>query len=408
MFRSASIFSLTATRVFLRQFFNALLNSGAMKARSVEGWNLRESMLFSEYDFENLYSSTPLKVSTVRKPNGTNRMIYNYNYRDRLLSAKLCSSLSPEQIRSIVSKNSYGISKQPVYYALKNKVKKYKRAIKNDTNLFYIVGDFKNFADSIPKSEILTQLENVDFLSSQQKQDFSYFVSKSMFLEGVWSTSLRGLHSGVSAINLLWNFFLRDFDSFVDKSSQFFVRVGDDFFVVCDNKASRDLLKNYIQSFTAQYGMQVKIQDGDLSKPHHYEFLSYVFNGNPLELRPKSVARFLHKICTLLQPINASLDRKQKKLKTIYYKTNGLKDTILDFLYAYPYLESDKQAKFISNYVKARINYYLFAYKGKANSSELEDILKELGIISLYSYFWRLKTGRLKYNRKILNRFDEK
>ena len=33
---------------------------------------------------------------------------------------------------------------------------------------------------------------------------------------------------------------------------------------------------------------------------------------------------------------------------------------------------------------------------------------KELGIISLYSYFWRLKTGRLKYNRKILNRFDEK
>jgi len=364
---------------FFNFFVNSLLNS-SFNSRYFSFYGYKKLIYFYKSFSAGCLNS--LKLIKIPKSSDKKRLVYVNSLYDRLYADSLLKSL-PKTHSDFV----YGISDKPFYTISKKlnsfyKTKKYK----------FLIGDFKNFSDSIPKKKLQDLINNSDYFDISTKSHLSYFLNKSTFDGDNLLSSLDGMHTGTPITNYLLNHFLCKFDNFLVKNSTFFMRVGDDFVCVLKREDSEAVIANFIENFQKDNSLQINFA----MYKEDFEFLAYRYFQNVISVRKSSVNKFLGNIASKLQVVDADLDKKIHLLKKIYYGPNGLYQVKKDFLLDYRFLNDSNQVKSISREIKRYQNRFLFGYMGFKNSNELNLILKTLKIKSFEQLFYDYKLRKIK------------
>ncbi len=344
---------------------------------------------FSFYGFKNViyfYKSfgpsvlNPLKLIKIPKSSNKTRLVYLNSMYDRLFADRVLKSLP-----TVHSKFVYGLEDRP-FYLISKKINSFYKSKK----YFFVIGDFKNFSDSIPKIVLQKLIQNSELFNSKQKSDLKYFLNKSVFDGESLHTKLNGMHTGTAITNYLLNYFLLDFDNYLAKHSNYYMRVGDDFVCVFKQNNSSKQVTDFINSFQKSKNLEINV---DVFRDN-FEFLAYRYSNGKIKVRDSSVKKFLANVSSKLQVLDADLDSKICSLDAIYKKRNGLLDLQKKFLLDYRFVNCNEQIKLISREIKRYQNRFLFGYLGFKNSSELNLLLNSLKIKSFQKLYYENKINK--------------
>ena len=335
-------------------------------------------------------------LQLIKIPKGSSRFrkVYIYSFFDSLLASRVLAGLP--RVHSV---NVYGYHDKPAYMVSKKLASFFKAG-----KYCFVVGDFENFSDSIPKSVLRNLVLESDKFSFIQKRQLLYFINKSVF-DGVnLCSSLKGVHTGTPVTNYLLNLFLLEFDNFLSSNSKYYMRVGDDFVCVLDKNVESQKLESlfgYVNDFSKTNDVCINFSH----KNSEIEFLGYLYKSNIVSVRPKSMKKFIANFANKLQVVDACLETKIRLLKKIYFKKNGLLDLQKQFLLDYRLMTDPIQVKQISRETNRYLNRFLFGYMGFRNSRDLNCVLKTIGILSFEKLFYNSRANQkiLKSRHSVVN-----
>jgi hypothetical protein len=359
---------------FFDFFYNSLIK-GNFNIRYFSFFGYKKLIYFYKAFIPNTLNS--LKLISIPKSSGKKRLVYVNSLYDRLYAHRLLETLPKVQ-----SEYVYGIDGKP-FYQISKKLNSFYKSNKYK----FLIGDFKNFSDSIPKEVLRKLIEESEIFDEQMKYHLKYFLNKSVFDGESLHTQINGMHTGTPLTNYVLNYFLYEFDNFLAHQATFYMRVGDDFVCVLKKEQSDVLVQKFIKKFQEENKLEIcfDILDDD------FEFLAYKYTQNTISVRDSSVKKFLSRVSAKLQVLDADLETKITLLDRIYNGPNGLYELQKQFLLDYRFFNSESQIKFLSREIKRYQNRFLFGYQGFKNITELNLILKSLNITSFEKLFYQYK-----------------
>ena len=341
----------------------------------------------------------PMKSFLIPKKFDRFRKVYVYDYAMQFAAEEFVDSLTEFELRQLVSKHSYGILQNTMNQAVRRVLRFYKDNLAMD--LHVLTGDFENFSDSISKKKMHEVVEEVEFWSLQDKIFVNSLINQSQLAGGTWETDLKGVHSGLKLVSLLLNRYLYSFDRQIADLSRMFVRVGDNF--ICFGSIQEiERVRSFLDGFQNEHVLKINYTSNNIQSP--FEYLSYVIDNGVIAVRESSVARFRKRVCDCLQPRNLKFDDKLSLLKYRYKREAGLGDLMVDFLLAYPFLNSRSQIVELNEFMYRRLNYFLFGFKGLSNFDQLRLALNKINFKSILFVYTGLENGALEYNKKSLEK----
>ena len=376
----------------MKTFFRNILVRNTHRTLGLDG------LRYDKFYINNL-ASQAIKVTKIPKPKGGFRNIYIYCLRDRIEAQNIFDFIELNHLDKFIYPKVFGVKNKPVFVAQQRITKWYKRVFKNKvTNKYFLKGDVKNFYDCMNKKICLDLIQKLQIFDSSQLAYIYSVIYKDVLENGKWMCYTKGLHTGLTLVNLFSNLYLKELDSGLDMLSKTYLRVGDDFFATFDSLDDLEMAKVFMQSCMQKLDLEYTYCFGDACSLE-FDFLGYVYVEGRVLIRKSSLARVKRNISGRFKPVSGSLEYKKNLLVQKYSGDNGFDVYINSVLDAYRFMNCNKQAYYINDYLLRYLNNFLFGYKGDQNYAELKQLLKDLNIDTFYDKFWKLQSGRLKYSQ---------
>jgi len=245
------------------------------------------------------YDPVPNRAFSLKKPDGSNRVVEKLHPTDLIVQEFLLKLLTPVIDRAL-EKESIGFRKGVSREIAAERI----RDALIDGYRFVIESDIDDFFPSID----LDRLEAlIDFYLPQADRRMRILISKSVRngyeLNGKIHERHRGLAQGSPLSPLLANLYLDSFDEYIQQWDCRMIRYADDFVILTRTRKDAERLLIDTESFLDPLGLKLNRAKTAIAEADEgFEFLGIRFDKDEIVIEPEEISKKLKKPLYITEP----------------------------------------------------------------------------------------------------------
>ncbi|MDO5097095.1 MAG: CRISPR-associated endonuclease Cas1 [Peptostreptococcaceae bacterium] len=285
-----------------------------------------------------------VKTKEILSTKGRKRKVYLFNSIDRIISRMLCQSIQP-QLEELLTDECHSYRENrgttSAVTALKRYVEEgYEYLLEVDIHKF-----FENIEHDKMQKKIKSTFEDINL-----QKLLSSFVMCEIFDEGQIYTNSLGLITGANISPMLSNLYLNDLDAKLHNEGRRFVRYGDNYFFLFQEKEEAEELKiQIIEELKSEYFLDVNLEKTGIFLIFSKKILGHLFS------KSKTGAIMVKKVRkpqTIYNSWNESvLEKKQNKYHLINDGILSKKDWTILF-------ENEQNKRYLPVEIVDNLNVY--------------------------------------------------
>lgn len=228
---------------------------------------------FESYREKNGGRMSSVQAMEILSEKGKKRIIYLLNSLDRLIGRLICQAVQPELERYL----SEGCHSYRENYGVSSAVFRLKQGIEQGRETLVNL-DIKDFFETISHELLREKMEAV--FSDRDLIDLIWnFVECDIWMDGKIHRNHRGLVTGSNVSPMLSNLYLSALDRQLEEEGCYFVRFGDDYFILEREEKEAQKWKNRLEeALVNEYKLKVNKDKTGIFSVFQKKVLGYFFS----------------------------------------------------------------------------------------------------------------------------------
>lgn len=294
------------------------------------------------------YSTRPAKQVLLEK-DGSKRLISMLCMRDKIVQQAICVELN----------RIYEETFSEAAYAYRNgrsalqAVEKIENWIQSEEYVYFLKADIAHFFDEIEQERLMGLLKRR--ISDEKTLHLIEICLHMRYLdqEGMLQDKTRGLYQGSIIAPVLSNIYLTDFDRWLERIAEKYIRYSDDILILGKDKESLEQFLKRMQDFLKKCGLRLKENKTRIGKLEDgIAFLGYEFSLAGKAIPTKAASHLEERLENCwLKDAGLEIQQKLQNCREIiggweqYYKGERMPGSIYEYVTALSLCPADKRKK---------------------------------------------------------------
>jgi len=334
----------------------------------------------------------PALRSSVRKANGSERLIYTFSLKSRIQAEAIHRVVAPVFEAALTDFVYSYRSSHPQHLAVRSVARRYRRRFGQDTVHRF---DIARYTESLNREVLRGQIARLGF-DEPTRRLIDLFIDNRFVSGGAIEQPARGVLTGVPLVGLFANLYLDQLDAAVGRWVALYRRVGDDG-ILFDRDAGRVReVAGFIEAEAARLDLTIEPTKSRLLRSDQpFEFLGHEFRGGQVRIGPRALRRARARWRRMLRYYPAPVETKLRRLHGLLYGSgSSIHQQFIQLLRAFRQVTDHGQVEAVSAVFYRCLTVHFWGSYSHRHQRLTRRLTSGLAIPSLHRYFADFHNGR--------------